>query len=73
MTASERQKAYRSRKSAGIRLVPAEMSKEILEAMIYRGMITGAQIHEINPLRAAVREILDDWAKSATVMRNAKI
>lgn len=72
MTAAERQKVYRARKGAGVRLVTIEASPELIQRMVYAGLISGDQVMQTEPVCRALQQIIDAWALPIPVMHNAK-
>lgn len=75
MTAAERQKVYRARKGAGVRLLAVEVSPELIQRMVYSGLITGDQIAQTEPVCRALQQIIDAWGLpiDPSVTHNAKI
>ena len=72
MTAAERQKVYRARKGAGVRLLTVDVSPELIQRMVYAGLINGDQANQTELVCRALQQIIDAWGPPIPVTRNAK-
>lgn len=66
VSAAERMRRYRERQRAGVRCVPVEVSREVIDALVARGLLDSDSAATDAELGQALGELLDLWAESVS-------